>query len=185
MQFSLKLFIMEIVASGEHLTCHRTGVSQCAVWEILTWGMQEKFQESEIDICRWTQSPLNTEKMYSFFPATKLNLCPGLLFHLMKRLVFSQFQVNTISGYNAIHLRLCSSSPLPKWHQRARVLTSDLRTETRHLVLIWKLSTLLPAVVYTVPSGSQLLLFFSAKSAFESGSPTTPSYQQPLECHVL
>ena len=65
------------------------------------------------------------------------------------------------------------------------MLTSDLSIETRHLVLIWKLSTLLPAVVYTVPSGSQLLLFFSAKSAFESGSPTTPSYQQPLECHVL
>ena len=73
---------MEIVASGEHLTCHRTSVSQPAVWEILMWGMQEKFQESEIDICQLIQSPLNTEKMYSIFSATKLNLYPGLLFHL-------------------------------------------------------------------------------------------------------
>lgn len=101
----------------------------------------------------------------------------------MKRLVFSQFQVNTISGYNAIHLRLSSSSHLPKWHQRAGALISDLSIETRHLVLIWKLSTLLPAVVYTVPSGSQLLLFFSAKSAFESGTitPATTKMSCPLE----
>ena len=44
--------------------------------------MQEKFQESEIDICQLIPSPLNTEKMYFIFSATKLNLYPGFLFHL-------------------------------------------------------------------------------------------------------
>lgn len=136
--------------------------------------MQEKFQESKVYSCQWSQYPLNTclGKNTLFL---LLNWISILDFYStwLKRFLLSQFQVNSISGYNSISLRFSSSPPFPVGHQSARELMLDLSLGIRHLVLIWELSTQLPAVVYTVPSGSQLLLFFSEMSAGTSGSPTT------------